>query len=103
MKALALAITRYRIAGCKHASLGCQIDDHRKLSVGEDLLDRGGRKHGPWSTSEVMGTVYRCYERDGTVAYQEYACGFQNTPSCDLPKVPYTPEEIDAFSRYKPV
>ncbi|KAH7717241.1 hypothetical protein AAVH_15352 [Aphelenchoides avenae] len=82
---------------------GCQTDNGRQLSVGEDVLDRNGPKHGPWGTSDVMGVVYRCYDRDGRTAFQQYACGFQNTPPCDLPKVPYTPEEIDAFSRYKPV
>ncbi|KAH7708065.1 hypothetical protein AAVH_24689 [Aphelenchoides avenae] len=70
--------------------LCCRIDENRKLAVGEDLMDR---MFGP------IGMVYRCYNWEGTVAYQEYACGFRNTPPCTIPAKPYTPAEIEVFAQ----
>ncbi|KAK0407562.1 hypothetical protein QR680_019267 [Steinernema hermaphroditum] len=62
---------------------GCYIDEHRDLNVGQDIVD--GKM------------VYRCYRLGPKVQYEEYACGYNGTPSCKPEPIPSTPDDIPSL------
>ncbi|KAI1717578.1 hypothetical protein Ddc_10019 [Ditylenchus destructor] len=84
---------RYKCTNSRPDILGCQIDANRSLKIGQDHVQMAepielmGKKF-------TFGVVYRCFVMgDGSVAFQEYGCGFRNTPSCTPPAKPFSEQE----------
>jgi len=74
---------RYKCAKGITDIKGCYIDEKRNLEIGQDVVE------------DKM--VYRCYRLGGKVAYEEYACGFNKTPSCKPEPIPSTPDDVPAL------
>jgi hypothetical protein len=64
---------------------GCYIDEQRDLGLGADVVEKN--------------MVYRCYRNGPKVQYNEYACGYNGTPSCKPEPIPQTPDDAPALGR----
>jgi len=64
---------------------GCYVDEKRDLTIGQDIVEKN--------------MVFRCYRLGARVEYNEYACGYNGTPSCTPEPIPQTPDEAPTLSR----
>lgn len=64
---------------------GCYINEGRDLGIGQDVVENK--------------MVYRCYRIGGKIEYNEYACGYNGTPSCTPEPIPETPNDVPELGR----
>jgi hypothetical protein len=76
---------KYKCTGGAVDIVGCLIDDARPLNVGQDIVEKN--------------MVYRCYRVGGRIEYTEYACGYNQTPSCTPAPIPETPDDVPALGK----
>uniref|UniRef100_A0A915PGU6 Abnormal cell migration protein 18-like fibronectin type I domain-containing protein n=1 Tax=Setaria digitata TaxID=48799 RepID=A0A915PGU6_9BILA len=67
-------------------NLGCYISKmDRDLELGDSVVDKQ--------------ILHRCYAEGDQIKYEEYPCGFKNTPSCEVPQRMKIPTQIPTISK----